>query len=197
MIYASIFIILLYISYKDIKQRIIPNIAVIVVFILSSVFSFLHGTSLTDYFFYIFLASVPLLLIGFVVDCFKEPKLIKYDLVIIALSVITGLLVPFNPELKYVTACAILIISVIIEEIIFNKQSDDEASSLGGGDIKLIAALGPILLKDTFLFLFLSFLFSYIFMKIRKEKDIYLAPFICVAFVIICVIKLLNPPILP
>jgi prepilin signal peptidase PulO-like enzyme (type II secretory pathway) len=187
-----IFIILIYISYKDYRQRIIPDFAVLLVFILSSIIYFFEKGGIVNYFFYIFLVSVPMMLIGYLVDSIQCKSFRKADILIILLSLLTGILIPLDFKLKYVIASAILIISMIAEQLVFNKKTEteeEEVSSLGGGDIKLIAALGPVLRDETFLFLFIAFLLAFIFMKLKKEKNIYLAPFMCTAFVVVVILR--------
>lgn len=181
-----IFAVLIYVSYKDYRQRIIPDVAVLLIFILSSVFFFYEKGVIVDYFFYIFIASVPMLLIGFIIDSIQSFCFRKTDVIIILLSIAAGILAPFEFKVKYTIACAVFIISIIIEMLVLNKKNkveQEETSSLGGGDIKLVAALGPVLKEETFMFLFTACLLAYVFMKLKKEKNIYLAPFMCAAFV--------------
>ena len=181
-------IILVYISYKDYRHRIIPDFAVLLVLVFSSIVYFFGKGVIVHYFFYIFLASVPMLLIGYLVDSIQSKDFRKVDIIIILLSIGVGIFVPLDFKLKYIIASAILIILIIVEQVVFKKKTEaeeDEVSSLGGGDIKLIAALGPVLREETFLFIFIAFLLAYIFMKLKKETNIYLAPFMCVAFIIV------------
>lgn len=179
-------IILLWIAYKDYKQRIIPDLTVVCILLLSCIYYYLNHYNIKDFIFFMFFASVPILLISSLVDSLSGAGMKITDYLAILASIIAGVLVPFNLKEKYITACFVLIIFIIIEYFISRKKDENEeyAGSLGGGDIKLVAVLGPILRDNMIGFLFVTFLLAFIFMKIKKESNIYLAPFMFLAFLL-------------
>lgn len=186
-------IILFFIAYKDYKQRIIPDLAVLLVFILSSVYFFMNDGVFIDFIFYIFFASVPIFVISFIVDSLSYGKIKMIDYIILAVSIISGLLVPLDFKMKYIISCGILMLLVLIESFFIkedNADEDEEGFSIGGGDIKLIAALGPMLKEQMIIFLFFSFLLAYLFMKVKKESNIYLAPFMFFTFIVYSIIQI-------
>ncbi|MGE5329068.1 MAG: prepilin peptidase [Deltaproteobacteria bacterium] len=178
-------VILVFISYKDIKERIIPNWAVAVVLCLSTVWYFLYSRDIKDYFFYIFLLSMPLLILSFILDSLSDIKHSVYGYVVILISVVTAVLIPADSRTKYITACLIILLLTLLEGLFNKKQEEEEEGlSIGGGDIKLIAGLGPVLQMNGVVFLFISFLTAYIYMKIKREKDICLAPFMLIGYLV-------------
>lgn len=181
-----ILILLLYTACKDYKERIIPDFFVFLIFVLSSLYFFLQKGDIRDFFFYIFLASIPILILSFIVDNISSIKSKLFDFILIFVSILVGLTVPFDYKLKYITACMFLISGMLFMSV-FEKEKEDYSSeaaeSVGGGDIKLIAALGPVLQNQIILFLFISFLLAFIYMKIKREKNIYLAPFMFLGFI--------------
>ncbi|MGE5473754.1 MAG: hypothetical protein ACM3UU_05995 [Ignavibacteriales bacterium] len=182
-------LILLYISYKDIKERIIPNWSVIVILCITSVWYFLNKGNILDYIFYILLISMPLLVLSYLLDTLSEVKKNIFGYLTILVSIIIAVVLPVDFKIKYITACLIILAGTILEGLIKKQQEEDEEGlSIGGGDIKLIAALGPILQMKSVVFLFISFLTAYIFMKVMKQKDIYLAPFMLIGYILILVI---------
>lgn len=176
---------LIYISFVDIRQRIIPNLPVVLILILSTAYFFLAKGLLTDYFFYLLIISIPLLIISLIIESLNNYKYYIFDYLAIVISVIASLLIPAGYKMKFLIFCVILLIFSILINI-FDKRknvTDEQASGIGGGDIKLFAALGPILGINNFTCLFLSFLLALTYMKIKKEKDIFLAPFITIGFI--------------
>ncbi len=186
-IYAVILVVLGYIAYKDIKQRIIPNYAAALVLILSTLSFFLERGTIRDYLFYVFLAGIPLLLLGFIVDTVSNIRKNLSGYITILVGITAGLVFPSEDwRLKFIVGSTFFLILLVVQAL-FDKrkdEADDDAGSLGGGDIKLIASLGPVLKDEIMFFLFIAFLSAFIFMKARKEKNIYLAPFILISFAI-------------
>ncbi len=192
-IYAVILVVLGYIAYKDMKQRIIPNYAAALVLILSTLSFFLEKGTIRDYLFYIFLAGIPLLLLGFIVDTIGDIRKNLSGYIIILAGITAGLVLPSEDlRLKFIVGSTLFLILLIVQAL-FNKrkdEADDDAGSLGGGDIKLIASLGPVVKDDIMFFLFIAFMAALFFMKVKKEKNIYLAPFILLSFVVFVVINI-------
>ncbi len=191
-VFATI-VVLFFIAYKDYKQRIIPDLSVVFVFILSSVYFFINDGVFIDFIFYIFFASVPIFIISFIVDSLSSEKIKIIDYIILFVSIISGLLVPLNFKMKYIIACGVLLVLVLIESFFVkedNTDQDQEGFSIGGGDIKLIAALGPMFKEQMIIFLFFSFLLAYLFMKVKKKSNIYLAPFMFFTFIVFSIIQI-------
>lgn len=179
-------LILLYISYKDIKERIIPNWSAAVVLCMTSVWYFINKGNIQDYFFYIFLISMPLLVLSYLIDTLAEFRKNIFGYIAILVSIIIAVIIPADFKIKYITACIIILTATILEGIIRKQpEEDEEGLSIGGGDIKLIAALGPLIQMESAVFLFISFLAAYLYMKIMRQKDIYLAPFMLLGYIIV------------
>ena len=191
-IYILITLILLFIAYKDFRQRIIPDLWVLLIFVISSLYFFINKGQVSEYFFYIYLASIPIFVLSYILDSMSAKQVNKVDYGIILVSVVVGLFVPFDYKLKYITFCSIFLLLIFVQDFLIKDEVDkdededeDGEMSIGGGDIKLIAALGPILQLKLVSFLFITFLCAYIFIKIKKENTIYLAPFMFISFIII------------
>jgi len=187
LIKIAIAIILIYISYTDIKQRIIPNWSAAVIFVLSTVWYFLYIGSIQDYFFYIFLLSMPMLILGFIIDSFSDIKKSVYGYIVILVSILIAMIIPVDFKAKYIIACLVILLLTILEGLIKRspeQEAEEESSSIGGGDIKLIAGLGPIMQMNAVILLFISFLTAFIYMKIFKQRDIYLAPFMFIGYIV-------------
>lgn len=182
---------LIYISYKDIKERIIPNWTVLVILCMSAVWYFIYRGDVKEYFFYIFLMSMPLLLLSFMVDSFFDIKANIYGYAVIIFSIAAAVAIPADFKTRYIAACLIILLLIILEGIIKrNKdESEEDDSSIGGGDIKLLAVLGPFIGMNAVNFLFVTFLSAFIYMKIKKEKTIYLAPFMFLGYIVILLIN--------
>ncbi|HBY20142.1 MAG TPA: hypothetical protein DEG71_03885 [Clostridiales bacterium] len=186
-IYILIALFLLFIAYKDFRERIIPDLWVLLIFIISSLYFFINKGQVAEYFFFIYLASMPIFVLSYILDSMLAKQVNKVDYGIILVSVVVGLFVPFDYKLKYITACSIFLLLIFVHHFLTKKEVVVEESggmSIGGGDIKLIAALGPILQMQMLGFLFITFLCAYLFMKIRRENTIYLAPFMFISFII-------------
>jgi len=183
----TIAIILVYISYKDIKERIIPNWAVAAILVMSTAWYFFYRGDIKDYLFYIFMVSIPLLVISYILDSISDIKKNIGGYLIIAVSILVSAFIPVDFKSKYIIMCILIIALAILEEMIKKepeKENDDEGLSLGGGDIKLVAGLGPILEMNVLIFLFISFLLALIYMKIKRQSNICLAPFMFIGYVI-------------
>jgi len=184
---TTIAIILVYISYKDIKERIIPNWAVIAILCMSTAWYFLYRGDIKDYFFYLLLLSMPMLILSFVLDSFSDIKNSLFGYVVIIISIAVAFITPVDFKTKYIIACLIILLLTLLEGF-FNRSPEEEEKdslSIGGGDIKLLAALGPIMEMNAVIFLFISFLGAYIYMKIKKQSDICLAPFMFLGYLVL------------
>lgn len=185
--YLSILGLLIFAGYKDYKYRIISDGIVVLIWICGTII-FIGKGSFIDYFYYILFPSIPILILSFLIDSFSSKRVQLVDYFILISSIIIGSIVPFNFKLKYITFCIIFIASMVIQYIFSSRRKEKfeerEEFSIGGGDIKLIAVLGPVLKENMMWFLFVTFLLAFIVMKIKKDKNIYLAPFMCMAFLI-------------
>lgn len=187
LLYAIILIALLIASYKDLKTRLVPDSAAIAVFVAGSIYFFINSANVTDYLFYIFYASIPILIIGTIADSISLRSFKFADFFTIIIPVAVGLIIPGNFKLKYVIACVIFLSLVLIVPLIIKEKvedNEDQTMSIGGADIKMIAALGPVLQEGTVLFLFITFLLAFIFMKVKRERNIYLIPFMFAAYTV-------------
>jgi len=187
MIKVAIALLLVYVSYKDIKERIIPNWTVAVILGLSTVWYFFYRGDIKDYLFYIFIVSVPLLVISYILESFTDIKKNIGGYLVIGVSILVSAFIPVDFKLKYNIACILIIALAILEDMIKKepeKENDEESLSLGGGDIKLLAGLGPILEINVLIFLFISFLLAFIYMKIKKQNNICLAPFMFIGYLV-------------
>lgn len=184
---------MVWISYSDFKKRIIPDLAVAAIFILATgCFIINEGFKVLDYIYYIFYASIPLLALCYFIENLINKRTRIIDFFILGIAVAAGFIIVGDFKLKYVVFCMVLIITSFVASLFAKFRTEvekDEIIQIGGGDIKLLAALGPVFRDDMLLFLILTFITSFIYLKIKKQDNIYLAPFMLFSYVLTLIFK--------